>query len=153
MIPDKETLEKYLSILQMIMRIQDWDIEVSASNPYEMRDKANDVNAWGSCNANVKRNFAEILINKDTKEHQEGDEWYYTFLHELKHVQMRPLYDAVWNLFDFIDMKDYQKEALKDMINGLFESLTERLAREFCEIYPIESLEEGIEEEDGEDNG
>jgi Zn-dependent peptidase ImmA (M78 family) len=136
--PDIETLKKYLEILQCIMRIQDWDIEIFRANDNEAKGVFGE-ECFG-CNAvNRSVKAARIYINADRCKDDGSDGWYFTLIHELYHLVHDDLDDWCEEHLTDEKLKDNYKVEMERNIN--------RLARIFVSVYPLESLTESDEEE------
>lgn len=130
--PNKDTLEKSIKVLQKIMRIQDWNIDVELISSREMAskypDKA-DFHTQAMSDRNLRRNYAEISMNKDNI-CDEGETWYDTLIHEMLHVQETEYFNTV---------KAYMSE------NGTFfqtihERYIDKLQKVFSYVYPLEKF-------------
>ena len=128
--PSEERMEERLNEiarkLAKVLRVQDWDIKVHIINAYEMDKKYGDCTYMGISDRNANLNTADIYINKDSCE-----DWYLTLVHELIHVQQTALIHCT---------KAYFQEE-HSYWNELLEQLTERQAKAFSQIYPVERLE------------
>lgn len=130
-----EKLNKILEILQKIMRIQDWDIEIKVIDKYKMKDlsEIEDYLTDGFCIPNLLTNTAFIYLNKDSEFTQKS--WYLTLVHELFHV-VTARYKYVSDRFEDKD--------LNEIINTEKESLVEHLAKIFVNLYPQDKILEDI---------
>jgi len=116
MVPNKEKLEEIIRSLQVIMRIQDWDIEFEYLSAVEMYNAAGDITTIASCERDRAHLLALIRFN------YEGDKtgdvvggWYHTIVHEMFHI--------VVDVFDESDTSNLQKEKLINNLTRIFVSL------------------------------
>jgi hypothetical protein len=145
MLPDKAKLEMIIKELQVIMRLQDWDIYLHLISQYEMKDimKADHYDHIGCCERIPNQKIAHIKLNVD---HSRIDEnWYSTIVHEMLHIHTCVLNDIALNCMDNDDFVykhfDYESEGL----NITFEKI-------FVKIYPITNFRQ-ILEGGGNDHG
>lgn len=140
MLPSKEKLEEALEILQCIMRVQDWDVELKLLSAYDMSKEQDDFHTAGAIEIDRKHNHACLKLNKeidDMPDKYEKENWYRTIIHELMHL----LTDSFMDDISFFISND-KWVAYKDKLIEIEERLVNRFADIFCEIYPMESLEE-----------
>lgn len=123
-IPDKKTLKKIIKVLQKIMGIRDWEIDIKLVTGMGMANNYPndaDCNTNGISDRNVRRNYALISINKEDPE-----DWYETLVHEMLHVQETIYVHA--------------SQAYMDKFGSYYEDIHEgyidRLTRMFVLIYP-----------------
>ena len=130
--PNIDTLEKTIKVLQRIMRIQDWNIDVELISSREMvskyPDKA-DFHTQAMSDRNLRRNCAAISMNKDDICDEDGT-WYDTLVHEMLHVQETEYLNTA---------KAYMSE------NGTFfqtihEQYIDKLQKMFSYVYPLEKF-------------
>lgn len=131
-IPDKDILQESIKVLQKIMKIQDWDIDVELVSGREMVNKYPDdadYNTQAMSDRNLRRNYALISINKENV-CDVDENWYDTLVHELLHVQETEYLHAV---------ESYMSE------NGTFfqnihEQYIDKLQKMFKKIYPLQQF-------------
>jgi Zn-dependent peptidase ImmA (M78 family) len=136
MLPNKEKLQEYIDILACIMRIQDWDIEVSLVSKNEIRGIFGE-DAYGCNDINRSLKASRIYLNTEDCTDGEGTSgWYYTLIHELMHIVHDDTDDWV---------NEHISEDWRENYEPEMERIVNRLTRIFCSIYPLESLTEGEE--------
>lgn len=131
-IPNKDTLEKSIKVLQKIMRIQDWNIDAELISSREIvskyPDKA-DFLTQAMSDRNLRRNYALISMNNEYI-CDEDETWYDTLVHEMLHIQET----------------SYLNTALAYMSeNGSFfqtihEQYIDKLQKMFSHVYPLEKF-------------
>jgi hypothetical protein len=141
MLPNKENLDKILKQLQVIMRLQDWDIDIEIVNNREMDSiaKQNDYIPGGYNQRNRYYKTTTISINKDWDEVNE--EWYMVLVHELHHVQMDEI-DLFFDDFVLSKASEEQKHEMEIGYNFEKEKLNCRLTRAFINAYPADNFKE-----------
>jgi hypothetical protein len=129
-IPSQEQLEQVTKKLAEMLRIQDWNIEISVVTGYEMNDSNSDIACWnqGYCHENIKLNYCKIYINKESSE-----DWYATLVHEMIHIQGAGLHHFIKKSLD---------EGHMDYYVDIYEQFNEKQANVFCTLYPFEKLKE-----------
>ena len=137
MLPSIEKVREITKELQKIMSIQDYKLTVDIVSVKDMIERGFGTDANAYYIYTKKRNFMEILINKDSSEmNKDDDRWYISLVHELKHAQSMELWTTIGMHLEHIENARVEKKSQEDM-EIFYESYVDRLAEEFVSVYPL----------------
>jgi predicted FMN-binding regulatory protein PaiB len=142
--PTKEQLQAIVKELQVIMRIQDWEIVVEVLDGYKMAEESHYDNS-GESRRSMRHKYARILINKDHP-YNEPD-WYLTLIHELKHVQTTEFQYVLYGFLKQLEDSP-MKSLVQQQLDDLYEQQMNIMASEFAKIYPVENFNHILRGED-----
>jgi hypothetical protein len=122
-VPEEPKLKEITGKLCEILRIQDWDVSVSAVSGYEFNQKTGlECTYDGASCRRIRLNTARVYLNKET-----DADWYETLVHELIHIQTFPMEHCATAYFE------HPQSYFDDML----ENMVEKQAQVFCKIYPV----------------
>jgi hypothetical protein len=141
MLPSKEQIEKIIKALQVIMRIQDWDIKFK----YVSEAEARDIYGEDCSGGNLRHQDSEesqIIINIDNQKiKEESNYWYHTLIHELYHIVTDRFIYEVDETTALITNEEMRKN-LSETIRIRYEELVNKLAKGFVNAYPLDNFKE-----------
>lgn len=134
MLPSKEKLEIIKNSLAKIMRILDWDIDLSLITKLEMKEETGSKSDVACCMRNRKLKYAMISLNIDHV--QINDDWYQAIVHEMYHIITDDWHYHATGLLDFI--KDETANTnLDNTMNVYYERTMEVMSKGFVNAYPV----------------
>jgi ssRNA-specific RNase YbeY (16S rRNA maturation enzyme) len=143
--PTKEQIEKIVTELQKIMRIQDWDVSIEIVNDREMDSIAkSDYIPRGYCHRNRHYKTAKISLNKDDEDFEK--DWYYVLIHELYHVVFEDS-DHFWDNEVKHAIEENRFLELEKKRDFYVERLNCDLTRQFLTLYPASNFDHILKEE------
>lgn len=136
MLPAKDVMQKIVTHLQKVMRIQDVDIDLQYVDQYHMKHLYGEdhFDTIMLCMRYRLRKEATIYINVDHPDCQ--DDWYSCIVHELFHVINWEFPDMIDDLLDEIDAGEFLRRRKKE----IEESTVSRLEKIFVNLYPLSNL-------------
>jgi len=134
LLPQKEKLEEIVKSLAKIMRVQDWDIDLSLITKLEMQEESGSKNDVACCMRNRKLKYAMISLNTDHVQIKE--DWYQAIIHEMYHIITDDWHYHATGILDFV--KDESTNTnLDNTMNVYYERTMEILAKGFVNAYPV----------------
>lgn len=134
MLPPKEKLEEIVKSLAKIMRIQDWDIDISLIGKLKMQEESSSKSNVACCMRNRKLKYAMISLNIDHVQIQ--DDWYNAIVHEMYHIITDDWHYHASGLLDFIK-DETTSDIMENSMNVYYERTMEVLAKGFVNAYPV----------------
>lgn len=123
--PDESAVKNAIAELQVIMRLQDWDIEFAYTDKVGMeRDKV-DAESYGLGARNQLLRRAKILLNTECEDG--AKEWYSTLVHEMVHILTTDYCALVHNLGDQLPKAVWN--VMHEMVRVQYEIMVESIAR------------------------
>lgn len=136
--PTKEQIEAIVKILQPILRISDWDIDVELLHESEY-EKLIDSDTQAHNHIERMLNSSFITINIES-----SDDWYISLLHELVHLVFDPIEQAGTNACNLTNGRI--SKCIDDEYTVAMERTVDRMAKIISKLYPVTNFKDILED-------